>query len=155
MLLPFSSEVLAKSATICRKTLITNILCYAIVKFNTVMTKWRKNSSIFTEERDSNQILSTMLTETKKTKNLGQHRVVLVKYIRLRPLLTKCNKVKVNLLSGNLKKVTTQVSASLLVKWQIRSRRIPYFWTGRKLKLYISAFENAQIQSQSFSYTSS
>lgn len=68
MLLPFSSEVLAKSATICRKTLITNILCYAIVKFNTVMTKWRKNSSIFTEERDSNQILSTMLTETKKTK---------------------------------------------------------------------------------------
>lgn len=55
----------------------------------------------------SNQILFAVLNEQKskkiEKKNLGWHREVLVKYILLMPLLTKCNKVKVNLLAGNLK----------------------------------------------------
>ena len=105
-------------------------------------------------EGDYNQILSTILNETKKKKRkkkLGCHGEVLVEYIRLRPFLTKFNKVKVNLLAGNLRNaIIVQVSANLLVEWQIKSRPISYFWTYRKLYQLLKMPRYRQ--SQSFSY---
>lgn len=105
MLSPFCSEMLEKSDS--NENFDSNhfmLLCH-IIQYSYNL---RAEEFVYLHlERDSNQILSTILNGIKKIekkKKTGRHCEVHVKHIRLRPFLTKCSKLKVNyLLAGNIK----------------------------------------------------